>query len=161
MSDVVATEKVVSFKYTLRNGDGELLESSGDDAMLYLHGAGNIVPGLERALDGHEVGDAFEVDVPAAEGYGERVDGAVDVPRSAFPDEVDVAEGMSFVAEGPDGEAFPLWVTKVTDETITAEPNHPLAGIDLRFSVEIIEVREATKEELEHGHVHGPGGHEH
>lgn len=161
MADVVAPEKVVSFKYTLRNGEGELLESSGEEAMPYLHGAGNIVPGLERAMQGHAVGDTFDVEVPAAEGYGERIDGTVEVPRSAFPDEVEVSEGMSFVAEGPDGEAFPLWVTGVTDEVVTAEPNHPLAGIDLRFSVEITEIRDASAEELEHGHAHGPDGHHH
>jgi len=161
MSDVVATETVVSFKYTLRNGEGELIESSGDEAMPYLHGAGNIVPGLERAMQGHEVGDTFEVEVPASEGYGERIDGTVEVPRTAFPDEVEVTEGMSFVAEGPDGEAFPLWVTGATDEVVTAEPNHPLAGVDLKFSVEIMDIRSATPDELEHGHAHGPGGDDH
>jgi FKBP-type peptidyl-prolyl cis-trans isomerase SlyD len=163
MIEVVAPELVVSFNYVLRDNDGEKLDSSPDgQPMLYLHGSQNIVPGLEKELLGKKVGDKLEVKVPAAEGYGERVADTETVPRADFPADMDLEPGISLMAEGPDGNAFPLWVVKVADDEVTVDPNHPLAGVELNFSVEITAIRAATKEELEHGHPHGPdGGHHH
>lgn len=161
MSETVASEMVVSFHYKLHNNDGELLDSSDAEPMPYLHGAENIVPGLEKAMVGKKVGDKFEVKVSAAEGYGERIDGSAVVPRSQLPADVELKPGMSMLAEGPEGQAFPLWIVKVSDEEVTVDPNHPLAGVELNFQVEIAAIRAATAEELEHGHPHGPGGHHH
>lgn len=162
MSETVLPEMVVSFHYKLRNNDGELLdESEAGDPMPYLHGADNIVPGLEKAMLNKKVGDKFDVKVPAAEGYGERVDGNMVVPKSEFPDDVELVAGMSLVAESPDGEAFPLWIVGVSDDEVTVDPNHPLAGVELNFEVEIAEIRAATEEEIAHGHPHGPDGHHH
>jgi FKBP-type peptidyl-prolyl cis-trans isomerase SlyD len=163
MSDVIAPEMVVSFHYKLTNNDGELLDSSPDGVpMPYLHGARNIVPGLEKEMVDKKVGDKFDVKVSPAEGYGERVEGDAVVPRTEFPADVEIKKGMSLVAEGPDGEAFPLWVTKISGDEVTVDPNHPLAGVELNFEVEIAAIRAATEEELAHGHPHGPGGaHDH
>ncbi len=162
MSDIIANETVVSFHYKLVDNDGKLLDASEDgEPMAYLHGAQNIVPGLEKAMTDRKVGDKFDVKVSAEEGYGERVDGDTVVNRSAFPEDAELEAGMSIVAEGPNGEMFPLWVAKVDGEDITLDPNHPLAGVELNFSVEVAEIRAATAEEIEHGHPHGPGGHHH
>ncbi len=162
MSDVVAPKMVVSFHYTLRNNAGELLDSSDEGvAMPYLHGADNIVPGLEKVLVDKKVGDKLEVKVSAAEGYGERVEDNTVFPRSHLPAELDVKPGMTLVAEDPDGEPFPLWVTEVSDDGVTVEPNHPLAGVELNYEVEIAAIRAATEEELEHGHPHDAGGCQH
>ncbi len=162
MSELVAPEKVVSFHYTLRNVKGDVIDASdAGDPMPYLHGASNIVPGLEKAMQDRKVGDKFEVKVSAAEGYGERVEGSALVPRSDFPDDMELEVGMSLVAEGPDGDAFPVWIADITDEGVTIDPNHPLAGEELHFEVEIAAIRAATAEELEHGHPHGPDGHHH
>ncbi len=160
MSDAIFFNMVVNFHYKLRTTEGELLDASEkDEPMAYLHGAHNIVPGLEKAMVSKRVGDTFDVEVPAAEGYGERVDGTAEVPRSEFPDDVELQAGMSLVAEGPEGQVMPLWIVKVTDDEVTVDPNHPLAGVDLHFEVEIVSMRAATEEELAHGHPHGPGGH--
>lgn len=162
MSDTIGAKKVVSFHYTLRNDAGEVIDQSEEgEPMAYLVGAQNIVPGLEKAMLNRAVGDTFEVKVPAAEGYGERVDGSAKVPRTEFPEDVELQPGMSLLAEGPDGSAVPLWITHVGDEEVTVDPNHPLAGVDLHFEVEVAAIRAASDEELEHGHPHGPGGHHH
>ncbi len=159
----VAQGKVVEFHYTLKGPEGDVIDSSdGGDPLAYLHGAANIVTGLEKQLEGREVGDALDVVVPAREGYGEKEGpGPQSVPRSAFPDDVELHPGMSFVAEGPQGQQIPLWITSVEDEQVMVDQNHPLAGVDLHFHVEIVTVRDATDEEKAHGHVHGPGGHHH
>jgi len=162
MADIVTDKTVVSFHYKLHNNDGELLDASeADEPMSCLIGAHNIVPGLDKALLDKKLGDKFEVKVPAAEGYGERIDAIVPVPRSNFPADVELAIGMSFMVESPDGDAFPLWIVKLSDDEVTADANHPLAGMDLNFDVEITAIRVATEEELAHGHPHGPGGHHH
>jgi FKBP-type peptidyl-prolyl cis-trans isomerase SlyD len=161
-SAVIADNMVVLFHYKLTNNDGEVLDASDDDEpMAYLHGADNIVPGLERAMLNRKVGDKFDVKVAPEEGYGERIDGDTVVPRDQFPPDAEFEEGMSVVAEGPDGETFPLWIKSIDTDTITLDPNHPFAGVELNFSVEITEVRAASEEEIEHGHPHGPDGHHH
>lgn len=155
MSTPIEEGKVVNIHYTLKNDEGEVLDSSsGGDPLAYLHGAENIVPGLERQLAGHAPGDKFEAVIPPTEGYGERSEiDPQQVPRSAFPDGADLQEGMQVVAQGPNGK-FPLWVVGVGDEHVLLDPNHPLAGVTLHFDIEVKDVRDATEEEKEHGHPH-------
>ena len=158
----IAANAVVSIHYTLTNSAGEQLDSSqGQEPLAYLHGANNIIPGLENALVGKGEGDKLSVTVEPTEGYGEVRDELVqDVDRSNF-EGIDVIEpGMQFMAQTPWGQQ-PVTVVKVQNETVTLDGNHPLAGQTLNFDVEVVNVREATEEELSHGHVHGEGGHEH
>jgi len=158
----IAEQKVVSIHYTLTNDEGTVLDSSASGHPLsYLHGFGNIIPGLENALSGKAQGDRMKVSVEPGEGYGERDAGLVqDVPKSAFKGVAEIAPGMQFQAQGPHGTRLVV-VTAVGADTVTVDANHPLAGQTLHFDVEVAEVRDATEEELEHGHVHGPGGHHH
>ncbi|AUZ04461.1 MULTISPECIES: FKBP-type peptidyl-prolyl cis-trans isomerase [Vitreoscilla] len=157
----VENGKVVSFHYTLTNAAGEVLDKSQEHPMPYLHGAGNIIPGLEKELAGKVAGDKLTVNVPAAEAYGEYHEQLVnEVPREAFQG-VDVIEpGMQFQAGTPEGVQI-ITVKAVEGDLVIVDANHPLAGEDLTFEVEIVEVREATEEETAHGHVHGVGGHHH
>ncbi len=154
--------KVVSFHYTLKDAKGQTLESSiGEEPLSYLEGVGQIIPGLEDALKGLKAGDKKSVHVPAAQAYGEfSKDLIVEVPRENIPKK-DVEVGDRFHADNGGGPSQVVVVTKVTDSTITVDGNHPLAGQDLNFDVEISEVRDATKDEVQHGHAHGPGGHHH
>ncbi len=144
---------VVSFHYTLTNSDGETLDSSdGRDPLKYLHGAKNIVPGLERALEGKSVGDNLKVTVEPDDAYGQVNPQLVNkVPRSAFEASQDVKPGMQFQAQGPGGEIHLVTIRDVSGDEVTVDANHPLAGQTLHFDVEIKDVREATAEELEHG----------
>ncbi len=153
----------VSFHYTLTDDEGQQLDSSaGKEPLADLHGSRNSVQGLENARKGKNVGDSRVVAVPAAEGYGEvQPDLIQEVPRESFQGVDDIEVGMQFEAQTGQGGAVPVTVTLVTDETVTVDGNHPLAGKDLNFDVTIADVREATAEELEHGHIHGPGGHNH
>ncbi|MEJ6773377.1 MAG: peptidylprolyl isomerase [Porticoccaceae bacterium] len=159
----IKENRAVSFHYTLTDDDGQTLDSSaGKDPLAYLHGAGNIIPGLESALAGKSVGDAMVVAVTAAEGYGEVQKELIqEVPRDAFQGVDSIEVGMQFEAQTGQGGTVPVTVTAVTDEIVTVDGNHPLAGKNLNFDVSIEDVRDATEEELEHGHVHGVGGHEH
>jgi len=157
----VASEKVITIEYTLTDEDGEVLDSSEQDGPLsYLHGAGNIVPGLEAALEGKSAGDALKVVVPPEDAYGEREDELVQtLPRDRFPDgEIEV--GTRFRAEAGHQTRI-LTVIKVSETEVTIDGNHPLAGRTLSFDVKIREVRDATQEELDHGHVHDGHGHGH
>ncbi len=160
---LIGSEKVVLIHYTLTDDSGQVLDSSsGREPLAYLHGKGNIIPGLEKALEGKQAGDKVNVAVEPAEGYGERDERLVqDVPREAFENVDEVNPGMQFQAQNEQGQARIVTVTKVADDLITIDANHPLAGANLNFDVEVTEVREPTAEELEHGHVHGPGGHNH
>lgn len=162
-TQAIASGSVVSIHYTLRTPDGEVLDSSdGGDPLMYLHGADNIVPGLERELTGRRAGDSLEVEVAPVDGYGERQGpGPQRVPRSAFPTGAQPEEGMQVFAEGPNNQTIPLWVVGVEDDAVMVDVDHPLAGVTLHFQVEITSVRSATAEELAHGHPHGPGGHHH
>ncbi|HEX4872086.1 MAG TPA: peptidylprolyl isomerase [Nevskiaceae bacterium] len=159
---LIADNCVVAMHYTLTNDRGEVLDSSeGREPLAYLQGAGNIIPGLEKALLGKQVGDRLDVRVSPAEGYGERDERMVQtVPRRAFQGVSQVEVGMSFTAQGDQGP-MRIVVTRVAGDMITVDGNHPLAGEHLNFAVEITEVRAASEEELAHGHVHGPGGHHH
>lgn len=159
----VADNTVVSIHYTLKDSDGEVLDSSaGEKPLTYLHGASNIVPGLERELVGKAVGDKLDVVVQPADAYGVRQGPEPQkVPLSSFPEGAQLAEGMQIVAKGPNEEMFPLWVVGVGDDHVLLDHNHPLSDMTLHFQVEITEIRSATEEEIAHGHPHGPGGHHH
>ena len=159
----VAQDKVVLFHYTLTNDAGEVLDSSAGGAPLaYLHGQGNIVAGLEKALDGRRAGDKLSARVEPAEGYGIHDPGLIKrVPRRSFGSISKISPGMQFEAQLERGQRRVVTVTAVNGDMVTIDGNHPLAGQNLNFEVEITEVRDATPEELAHGHVHGPGGHHH
>ena len=157
----VADKKVVQLHYTLKNKAGELLDSSeGQEPLAYLHGMGNIVEGLENALTGKQAGDKLDVEVEAAEGYGEYDESLVQpIPRAEFGDHP-VEVGNQFHADTAIGPRI-VTITAIEGDEVVIDANHSLAGEDLHFSVEVVDVRDATEEELDHGHVHGPGGHEH
>ena len=158
----IAEKHVVTLNYTLKDNDDNIIDQSEDGSFCYLHGASNIIPGLENALTGKSSGDELSVSVAPEEGYGPRDDARIqEVPRDAFPPEPEIEPGMQFNAEGPDGQAVMVTIAKVEGGTITVDGNHPLAGVTLNFDVTIADIREASAEELEHGHVHGPGGHQH
>jgi len=147
---------VVSIHYTLTNEEGDELDSSvGQDPLVYLHGAGNIIPGLEVALVGGSAGDRLEVTVQPEDGYGE-VDPALirRVPRDAFEGIERVEPGMQFQTQGPNGQVMRVTVKETDDSGVLIDANHPLAGQTLYFSVNIEGVRSATEEELAHGHAH-------
>jgi FKBP-type peptidyl-prolyl cis-trans isomerase SlyD len=158
----IKENSVVSFHYTLTGKDGQVIDSSeGNQPLTYLHGVGQIVPGLENALLGKLAGDKMDVEVSAEEGYGEHHDFMVQqVPREAFQGVDDIEPGMQFQAQTPQG-AMTVTVTAADETTVTVDGNHPLAGQPLFFAVEIVSVRDASEEEVTHGHVHGEGGHHH
>ena len=153
---LIGENSVVSVKYTLTDDAGKVLDNSdGSKPMVYLHGAGNIVPGLEKALVGKGEGDSLKVRVEPAEAYGEVIpNGVKTIERSAF-EGVDVVEvGMAFQAQAPDGSAQHIMVTKMEGDNVTIDINHPLAGVALNFDIKILSVRESTDEERTHGHAH-------
>ncbi len=159
----IGKNSVVSMEYTLKDDAGEVVDSSeGSEPLTYLHGHGQIVAGLESALDGKAKGDKVSVTVSPKDGYGERNDKKVmQIERSRLPGEMKPEIGMQLAAEGPNGEVVPLWITKIAGDDITLDGNHPMAGKALHFAVEIKDIRQATKQELDHGHVHGEHGHDH
>jgi len=158
----VAKNKVVYMDYTLTNDEAEVLDSSkGGEPLEYLHGADNIIPGLEKELEGRKAGDAVQVSVEPADGYGEYNQEMTQVvPSSMFEGVDEIEVGMQFQAETPDGVQV-IRIAEVSGDEVTIDGNHPLAGQRLHFDVTITEVRDASDEELEHGHVHGAGGHHH
>lgn len=158
----IADRRVASFNYTLTNDAGEVLDSSeGREPLSYLHGKGNIVPGLEKVMAGKKVGDKFKVEVKPEEGYGVHNPALVQVvPRDAFRGVDKLEPGMQFRAESDHGPMMVV-VTQVTGDQVTVDGNHPLAGATLHFDIEVTEVRDASVEEVLHGHVHGAGGHHH
>lgn len=158
----IAERTVASFHYTLTDDAGRVIDSSsGHGPLTYLHGAGNIVPGLEKAMLGRSVGDAFDVVVAPEEGYGEPNEMLVQVvPRAAFQGVEELAVGMEFQAHTPQGP-MSVAIAKIEGDEVTVDGNHPLAGRTLHFAIEVTDVREASLEEVMHGHVHGEGGHHH
>lgn len=159
----VGKDKVVAIDYTLTNNQGQVIDSSqGREPLAYLHGKGNIIPGLEKQLEGKNVGDNVKAVVKPEEGYGNHDPRMVQqVPAAAFKGVPEIKAGMQFQAQGPGGQVRLVTVTKVEGDNVTVDANHPLAGQTLNFDVTIKEVRDASAEELSHGHVHGPGGHQH
>lgn len=158
----IANDKVVSIHYTLTNDSNQVLDSSqGGDPLVYLHGAGNIIPGLENALAGKQKGDKLKVRIEPKDAYGDRDENLKQVVgKSQFPPEENIEVGMAFQAHTPQGPMI-LHVVSITGEEVTVDANHPLAGQHLNFDVAVDDVRAATQEELDHGHVHGAGGHPH
>ncbi len=152
---IIEKDRVVSIDYSLRDNGGNLIDSSeGGEPLAYLHGNGNIIPGLEKQLAGKKAGDSLKCVIEAVDAYGERDDSLVfKVPKTEF-EGAEVEVGMQFEAHGEEGAQI-VTVVKVEQDEVTIDANHPLAGEQLHFDVKIVEVREASAEELEHGHVHG------
>ena len=157
----IEKDRVVRFHYTVSAAGAEPAESSKDrEPLAILMGHGNIIPGLEKAMDGREAGDSFAADVPAAEAYGEKREGLTQrVPKKHFGGQR-LEPGMQVVLNTNFGPR-PVTIEKVGMSVVDVDLNHPMAGKDLHFDIEVVEVREASAEELEHGHVHGAGGHQH
>ncbi len=158
----IADGKVVTIDYVLRNKGGEEIDRSKPDSpMVYLHGHRNIVVGLEKQLTGKTKGDEVKAVVPPEEGYGPKQKiKPLRVPKSQLPDDIDLKKGSQLIMQ-QDGKRYPVWVQKVQGPTVVLTPQHPLAGEELHFEVTVKDIRDATEEEIAHGHVHGPGGHEH
>jgi FKBP-type peptidyl-prolyl cis-trans isomerase SlyD len=158
----IAADRVVTIHYTLRDDSGDVLDSSsGGEPLAYIQGHSNLVPGLEKALEGKEDGNTLTVAVAPGDGYGVRDETLIQrVPKRSLQGTGDVRKGMQFQARTDDGIRL-FTVTAVMGDMVTLDGNHPLADQTLHFDVEIVNVREATTEELEHGHVHGAGGHHH
>ncbi|MEN9724483.1 MAG: hypothetical protein RJB38_2469 [Pseudomonadota bacterium] len=159
---MTSTARVISFHYTLRNTEGQVLDSSsGSDPLTYLEGSGQIIPGLEKAIALLGVGDKRTVTIEAAQAYGERDDEQVlEVPRDRLPKSEGLSVGDQFAGRSPDGSEGAIFtVINLSETSVTLDANHPLAGQDLTFDVEITEMRQATSDEVAHGHAHGPGGH--
>jgi FKBP-type peptidyl-prolyl cis-trans isomerase SlyD len=158
----IANETVVSIDYELTDDAGQVVDTSkGRGPLSYLHGVGQIIPGLEAALVGKQQGDQLKVTVPPGQAYGERDENLVQpVPRDAFKGVPEIKPGMRFTASNGQHQRL-VTVVGVSDEAVTVDANHPLAGKSLNFDVTVVEVRAATAEEMQHGHAHGPGGHHH
>jgi FKBP-type peptidyl-prolyl cis-trans isomerase SlyD len=156
MTLLVGDNLVVSMHYTLKDSEGNVIDTSaGAEPLTYLHGAGNIIPGLEKALVGKTQGDSLQVSVEPAEGYGELQPELIQVvDRAAFEGIDNIEAGMAFQAQSPDGNIQRIVVRSVEGDQVTVDGNHPLAGADLHFDVEITSVRAATEEEVAHGHPH-------
>lgn len=158
----IANQTVVGIEYTLKDNAGGVVDSNvGGDPLYFIQGMGTIVPGLEIALNGRVLGESFDVEVKAADGYGEYDESRKrGIPRASVPQLADAKPGMMLQASGPEGVSV-VTVAEVTDTEIVIDGNHPMAGKDLFFSIRIADIRKATDEELAHGHIHGPGGHHH
>ncbi len=157
----IESNKVVSIHYTLTDNAGTVLDSSsGKDPLTYIQGIGNLIAGMEEGLEGKTAGEKLTIKVSPEKGYGIKNQELIQqVPIAAFGGQM-VSPGMQFEA-GSQEQRFLVTVTEVNNDTVTIDGNHPLAGVELNFDVEVITIREATAEELDHGHVHGPGGHHH
>jgi len=158
----IKTDSVVSIHYTLKGDGGEVIDSSASgEPLTYLHGHGQLIPGLERQLEGRSAGDKLSVTIPPAEGYGDYDESLVQrVPRRALKGISNIEAGMQLRAQTAQGSRT-VTVTRVAGDLVTIDGNHPLAGKNLNFDVEVTGVRDATAEELAHGHAHGAGGHHH
>ncbi len=158
----VAADKVVLIHYTLKDDDGEVIDSSaGGDPLAYIQGHGNLVPGLEKALEGKQNGSKVIVSVPPEEGYGKHDAKLIQrIPKRSLQGAGQIKKGMQFQARTDEG-VRQFTVTAIAGDMVTLDGNHPLADKTLHFDIDVVEVRDATSEELEHGHVHGTGGHHH
>lgn len=157
----IEQNKVALINFTLRNSDSEVLDSTDSGEPLgYIHGIGNLVPGLEEELENKSAGDKFSVTVPPEKGFGLYYENQIQkLPLANFGENT-VEIGMQFHADTPDGEQV-ITVTKIENDVVTVDGNHELAGETLTFDGEVVEVRDASDEEISHGHVHGEGGHHH
>ena len=161
MSETKVTDgQVVSMEYSLLVDGKEIDSSAGGDPLEYLHGVGNIIPGLEREMGGMAVGDSKKVIVAAEDGYGEMDEEAfLEAPRSEFPGDMPLKPGLEMELTGPEGQPMYARVERVERETVTLNMNHPLAGKELHFEVKVVGLRAATDEEMDHGHAHGAHHH--
>lgn len=157
----IEDKRVVLMEYKLTDSEGQLIDQSGDEPLAYLHGGGQIIPGLEKELVGKKAGDALVVTVQPEEGYGPKDDTLLTkVEKEHLAGIPNLEVGMQIQGESPEGVAV-FTVKEIGETEVTLDANHPLAGQVLKFDVKIVEVREASAEELEHGHAHGAGGHQH
>lgn len=158
----VGKNMVVSLNYTLKNSEGQVLDTSeGREPLVYLHGAGNLIPGLEAQIEGHEKGAVLDIVVEPEHAYGNRRDDLYRVvPKSGFQGNEEMQVGMQVQLETDQGLAIAS-ISAIEGEEVTLDMNHPLADMQLHFNVDIVDLREATEDEISHGHVHGPGGHHH
>lgn len=158
----ITSNKVVSLNYTLKNSEGMVLDTSeGRDPLLYLHGVGGLIPGLEKELEGMAVNDKKNVVVQPEDAYGKRQAELYHVvPKSGFQGDEEMQVGMQVQLETEQGPAIAR-IDKIEGEDVTLDLNHPLADMILHFDVEVVDIREASEDEISHGHVHGPGGHQH
>jgi FKBP-type peptidyl-prolyl cis-trans isomerase SlyD len=158
----ITADRVVLIHYTLKDDNGAVVDSSeGSDPLAYIQGHGNLVAGLEKALEGKKDGDKVVVSVPPAEGYGVHDAALIQrIPKRSLQGSGEIKKGMQFQGQTPEGMRV-FTVTAVVGDMVTLDGNHPLADKTLNFDVDVVSVREATSEELEHGHVHGAGGHHH
>lgn len=158
----IQKNKVVAIDYKLTNANGELIDSSANQGPLYyIQGIGNLIPGLEKELEGKTKGQNIKVTIAAKDGYGEiNPSLCQEVPRTQFESTEGLEIGMQFEVETEQGELV-VAVTKIEGDIVTVDGNHPLAGVELHFDVTIKDIRDASAEELAHGHVHGEGGHHH
>ena len=160
---LIANQHVVAIDYTLSNDAGEVIDSSqGAEPLVYLHGAGNIIAGLENALTGKAVGDELDVTIEPEDAYGEySAELITNLGREMFEGVDELEVGMQFHASAPDGGMQIVTIRDIDGDQVTIDGNHPLAGQQLNFKVKVVSVRAASEEELAHGHVHGEGGHQH
>lgn len=158
----ITKNSIVTIAYQVRTADGVLVDEAAIEAPLsYLHGANNLIPGLEKALEGKEPGDSLDIEIVSAEAYGDFNDALVqNVPKEVFMGTDNLEVGMRFLADTDQG-SVPVVITAIDGDTVTVDGNHMLAGQDLKFHVDVVDVRDATEEELQHGHVHGADGHHH
>jgi FKBP-type peptidyl-prolyl cis-trans isomerase SlyD len=159
----IGANKVVTLNYQLSDDQGNIIQTTNDNGpFVYLSGNNQILPKLEEAIEGMIIGGKKSIELNSLDAYGDYDENAVQqVKKQEFPEGTDLEEGMEFMAQTPDGKPVPFVIKKVIDEYVTIDFNHPLAGKNLNFNVELIDVRDATREELAHGHVHGDGGHHH
>ena len=158
----IQDQKVITLNYTLRDQAGTIIDQSHDGSFCYLHGANNIIPGLEKALDGRKLGDQFEVTIQSADAYGEYNPALTQVvDRDMFENSDDMIVGMQFHAQSDEGQFIAITVTDINGDKITVDGNPPLAGATLFYNVNVVDIRDASAEEIQHGHVHGAHGHHH
>lgn len=159
----IGNNKVVTLNFTLKDQHGNVLDSTeGEQPFSFLSGHQNILPKLESEIDTMLIGSKRTVTINAADAYGEYNNDIVQVVgKDEFPPEFLLEVGMQYIASAPDGTKMPFTITEVREEDVTIDFNHPLAGKDLSFELELLNVRDATAEEISHGHVHGVGGHQH
>lgn len=157
----IESNKVVTINFTLKDSDGNVLESTENtESFSYISGNNQILPKLEDTVNQMIIGTKKDVVIKAAEGYGEYNEAAVQqIDKKEFPEDIKLEEGMRLIANSPDGKQMPFIINKIEENEVTVDFNHPLAGKNLEFNVELLDVRDATPEEMTHGHVHGPGGH--
>ncbi len=159
----ITKDSAVFFNYTLTDNEGNILDKSPEGQPLaYIHGHQNIISGLESQMEGKSIGDKFKAVVEPADAYGEYLEeGVQEASREEFQGVDNIEVGMQFQAQADNGQSILVRVIAVSDTTVTVDMNHPLAGKQLTFDVEIVDIRPATEEELAHGHIHGEGGHHH